>query len=130
MERAGKLLGTLKLTDKVPADELARAAWIAAVGKRLAQRATATTLVRDRLVVEVEDAIWQKQLFHLRHQILEKLKQVIGEDLIRDLEFRIAPPRRPLQPATRLNQSADEAEQIEDSVLRYVYKQARKKATA
>jgi hypothetical protein len=132
MERAGKSLAKLKLSDAISSEELAVAAWPAAVGKRIASHASAKSLVRDSLVIEVEDAIWQKQLFHLRFQILAKLAEVLGGGIIREVEFRITPPRRPPQPAQRLRESqpADEADRIPDAGMRIVYKQARKKASA
>lgn len=129
MERAGKSLSKLNIS----IDELACAAWPAAVGKRLALRTKAKSLVRGSLIVEVEDAVWQKQLFHLRIPILEKLTAVVGAGIIRDVEFRVAPPRRPPQPAQRLNELnpvADEADGIEDPGMRIVYKQSRRKASA
>lgn len=129
MERAGRSIGKLKLGDKAP-EELARSAWAGAVGKRIASHAIAVALVRDKLVVEVEDPIWQKQLFHLRFQILKRLHEISGDELIRDLEFRIALQRRPPQTATSAVHSGDEADQIDDPVLRMVYVQARKKASA
>lgn len=132
MERAGKSLARLKLSDAIPFEELARAAWPAAVGKRIASHAAAKSLVRHSLIVEVEDAIWQKQLFHLRLPILAKLTEILGGDIVRDVEFRIPTPRRPPQPAQRLAETkpADEADRIEDPGMRIVYKQARKKASA
>lgn len=133
MERAGKTLTKLRSPDGISSEALARAAWPVAVGKRLANRALAVGLVRDRLIVEVDDAIWQKQLFHLEGQILKRLREVIGDDLIRQIEFRISIARRPPQLATQAApavKSIDEADQIEDLVLRTVYKQARKKASA
>jgi len=129
MERAGKSLAKLNIS----ADELARAAWPAAVGKRLALRTRAASLVRGSLIVEVEDSVWQKQLFHLRIPILEKLCSVVGAGVIRDVEFRIVPPRRPPQPAQRLNElkpALDEADSIEDPGMRMIYKQSRRKASA
>jgi predicted nucleic acid-binding Zn ribbon protein len=132
MERAGKSLAKLKLSDAISQDDLARAAWPAAVGKRIAAHAAAKSLVRGSLIVEVEDGIWQKQLFYLRFQILAKLQEVLGAGVITDVEFRIATPRRPPQPALSLNnsKSADDADEISDPGMRMVYKQARKKATA
>src|SRR5450755_585149 len=97
MERAGRSLSKLIRSDKISTEELARAAWPVAVGKRLAAHAVAVGLVRDHLIVEVEDAIWQKQLFHLRHQILKRLRETIGDELIGGVEFRIAGQRRPPQ---------------------------------
>ena len=132
MERAGKSLAKLKVGDAISQDDLARAAWPAAVGKRIAVHAVAKSLVRGSLIVEVEDAIWQKQLFYLRFQILGKLSEVLGAGVIRDVEFRIATPRRPPQPAQSLDASRplDEADGICDPGMRIVYKQARKKASA
>lgn len=134
MERAGRSLSKLRLSDKISTDELARSSWAVAVGKRIAAHAVAVGLVRARLVVEVEDAVWQKQLFQLRHQILRRLKEVIGDDLIQDVEFRIAIERRPPQQAkarTSLTAGAsDEADRIEDPILRMVYRESRKKASA
>jgi predicted nucleic acid-binding Zn ribbon protein len=132
MERAGKSLTKLNLGDSVSREDLARAAWPAAVGKRIALHAVAKSLVRGSLIVEVDDAVWQQQLFHLRFSILAKLRETVGNGVIEDVEFRIATPRRPPQPARSLNQRqpADEADGISDPVLRIVYKQARKKASA
>ena len=122
----------MKLPDAVSHQDLACAAWTAVVGKRLARHAWPKALVRGNLIVETEDAIWQKQLFHLRFQIMPKLIDILGVGIVRDLEFRIATPRRPPQPAESLSprKSLDEADLIEDSIFRMVYKQARKKASA
>jgi len=132
MERAGKYLAKLKLPDAISQDDLARAAWPAAVGKRIAAHAAAKSLVRGSLIVEVEDGIWQKQLFYLRFQILAKLQEVLGAGVITDVEFRVATARRPPQPALSLSDSKpiDEADAISDPGMRIVYKQARKKASA
>ena len=132
MERAAKSFAKLKLDAAISPEELARAAWPAAVGRRIAVHAVAKSVVRGCLVVEVDDAVWQKQLFHLRVQILAKLRETVDEAIVNDIEFRIATPRRPPQPAQRLNQTKppDEADGIGDPVMRMLYKQARKKASA
>lgn len=132
MERVGRSLGKMKLPDAVSHQDLACAAWTAAVGKRLARHAWPKALVRGNLIVETEDAIWQKQLFHLRFQIMPKLIDILGAGIVRDLEFRIATPRRPPQQAESLSQqkSLDEADLIEEPIFRMVYKRARKKASA
>jgi hypothetical protein len=136
MERAGKILAKIKNSDTISPEELARAAWLVTVGKRIAAKASPKALVRGSLIVEVEDAIWQKQLFHLRFDILAKLTSVIGGGIVTGLEFRIATPRRPPQTAPSHSETAslDEADRIEDPVLRIIYKQARgiavKKAAA
>ena len=132
MEHAAKSFAKLKLDSAISQEDLARAAWPAAVGRRIAVHAAAKSVVRGRLIVEVDDAVWQKQLFHLRVQILAKLRETVDEGVINDIEFRIATPRRPPQSAQRLNQSQppDEADGIADPVMRILYKQARKKASA
>jgi predicted nucleic acid-binding Zn ribbon protein len=138
MERAGKSLAKLKLSDAISPEQLALAAWPAAVGERIAAHANAKALVRGRLVVEVEDAVWQKQLFHLSRAILDKLTELLGPEIVTDLEFRVAPAaqRRPPQSAQSHSESVsgDEADRIKDPVLRIVYKQSRaktvKRATA
>src|SRR5260370_9384738 len=101
MERAGKSLAKLKLSDAISTEQLAVAAWTAAVGKRLASHAQATTLVRGSLIVEAEDAIWQRQLFHLRLPILAKLADVLGGGIIQDIDIRLITPRRRPHPSQR-----------------------------
>jgi hypothetical protein len=130
MERAGKFLN--KLANTATPEELAIAAWKTVIGKRLIRYAWAKALVRGNLIVETEDAIWQKQLFHLRHQILRRLAAVLGDEIVHDVEFRIATPRRPPQAAETASTEAscDEADRIEDPVMRLIYKRARKKASA
>jgi hypothetical protein len=90
MERASKFIGSLKLSAKLPPEELAIAAWPVAVGKRIAFHSTARCLVRDKLVVEVDDGVWK----------------------------------------TDVALSTDDADSIRDPVLRQIYKEKRKKASA
>ena len=142
MERASHLIQNNKLSKKVFSEQdLTRAVWPAAVGKAIAGHTSRLTLVRTTLVVEVEDAIWQRQLFTLRRQILDRLHRVTGNsDLVQDLEFRIALKRRePQRAETRESPTVtdaqpglhyDEADSIQDAVLKKVYRLSRKKATA
>lgn len=138
MERAARLIKNNKLSKKVFSEEdLARAVWPAAVGKAIAAHTCRLTLVRATLVVEVEDAIWQKQLFGLRGQIVERLRRVTASDVVQEVEFRIASKRRQPQRAESRESSApqtsaayDEADSIQDAVLKKVYRLSRKKAIA
>jgi predicted nucleic acid-binding Zn ribbon protein len=138
MERAARLIKTNKLSKKVFSEEdLARAVWPAAVGKAIAAHTSRITLVRNTLVVEVEDTIWQKQLFGLRGQILDRLRSVTASEVVEDIEFRVAVKRRQPQraesresPATQTAAPYDEADSIQDAVLKKVYRLSRKKATA
>jgi predicted nucleic acid-binding Zn ribbon protein len=138
MERAGKALAKLKLSEAIAPDQLAFAAWTAAVGERIARHAWPKALVRGSLWVEAEDWVWQQHLFHLRFDILAKISELVGSGMVSALEFRTAdaPPRRPAQSATSHGDSVpgDEADSIEDPVMRILYKQSRsiavKKAAA
>lgn len=133
MERASRLIGKLSSGAVIDTDSLARAAWPLAVGKKIAARTRPARMVRARLIVEVEDRIWQKQLLALAPQILGNLERHLGKGAVEDLEFRVIPLRREPQRAAA-NQPAletlDEADQIADPVLRNLYKSARKKALA
>jgi len=132
LERAAALLSKLS-TKGLPLEDLARAAWPKAVGDRLGQRTRAIGLVRRRLVVEVEDAIWQRQLTGLQKHILQNLDQLLGPGQITELEFRIVIERRPVQreeaaaqPSTPPGASGDEAERIADPVFRRLYRKSRR----
>jgi len=130
MERAGRLIARLKLpAGSISPEEMARRAWPAAVGKRIAAKTRPASLAGRRLIVEVEDAVWQRQLAVLKRQILERLDEVIGSSVIGEIEFRVAVPRRPPQREEKAR-VADEADRIEDPVLRAIYRERRKRESA
>jgi hypothetical protein len=131
MERAGRVLGNLAISRREFTDEqIALAAWSVAVGKRLALRTNPVRLVRNRLVVEVEDAVWQRQLFALRYQIIPRIETAAGRRIVEELEFRVAIPRRQPERAETSRTPADEADGILDPTMRNIYKASRRKATA
>jgi hypothetical protein len=133
MERASKFIRGLGLPgDTLTPDELACAAWPIAVGKTVAAHTRAARLVRKKLIVEVEDHIWRLQLFTLSHQILANIAKSVGSNLVEDLEFKIVPRRREPARATRSTPTPllDEADHIEDPVMRGIYRAARKRALA
>jgi len=129
MERAGRLIGKLKLPkDLADPESRARTAWNVAAGKKIAEHTRVATLVRDKLVVEVEDQVWQRQLNTLRHFLLRNLRTILGESLINEIDFRPMPniPRRGVQRATA-NRSANG---IQDPVLDALYSQSKKSVGA
>jgi hypothetical protein len=137
MERAGRLIGKLGTArDALGADRLARAAWRAAVGVRIDARTRIAGLADDKLIVEVEDDVWRRNLHGLRRQILANLKDLLGEATPRGIEFRTGTPRRP--PAREESVAAkapvkavqDEADRIADPVLRRIFLASRRKASA
>jgi hypothetical protein len=133
MERASKLIGSLRIPgETIDHEKVACAVWAPSVGKKIARHTRAARVVRTRLIVEVEDAIWQRQLFTLTPQILGKLEQSLGHGVVEQLEFRIAPRRREPQRAASAMPApaADEASGIPDPVLRSIYRASRNKALA
>ncbi len=133
MERASRLLGKMKIPrETYCAEELARAAWPAAVGKKVAAHSHAAKLVRTSLVVEVEDEVWRMQLWALRHQILSNLAKQIGPEHVETIEFRVMPrrvgPQRAVAAAGRMMH--DESDRISDPGLRRIYRSAKTKALA
>ena len=141
MQRASTLLRGLRLPgEPIGSEELACGAWAGAVGKKIAAHTRALRMVRTRLIVEVEDAFWQRQLFALSGHILRNLEKHLGQGIVDDLEFRIIPRRR--EPQRALNSAPglaaiqnaaiqnDEADTIADPVLRSIYRASRLKAQA
>ncbi len=138
MERAARLIRESKGSrDLLGDDAWARAIWPTAVGKQVASHTSRVHLVRSTLVVEVEDSIWQRQLYPLTAQIVARIRKVSGSNLVEDIEFRVGVPRR--EPARSIIRDTlgtgaplfkDEADSIPDPVLKKVYRLSRKKATA
>src|SRR6266849_1682 len=131
MERASKVLGKLNLPEgTVTPEAVVCAAWAGAVGRKIAVHSRAVRLVRSHLIVEVEDAIWQRQLFVLRQQIQRKIVESVGAGIVEDIEFRVAPPRLGPIRAQHSTARTDEADGIADPVLRNIYRTARKRERA
>ena len=76
-------------------EEVAEAACIAAwkhiVGEGLVSHAVAVQLQNKKLVVVVEDNIWQRQLEQMRGQLLFRLNSLLGQTLVRFIELRVDP---------------------------------------
>jgi len=114
-------------------EELVRAAWRVAVGKKIAAHAKAARMVRNSLIVEVEDEVWRMQLYGLRAQIISNLARHIGKGHVEDLDFRVMPMRR--GPGLAVSAAGavrreDEADRIADPGLRRVYRIERTRAGA
>jgi predicted nucleic acid-binding Zn ribbon protein len=113
-------------------EELACAVWPQAVGEKIAAHTRAARMVRTRLVVEVEDVTWQRQLNALSRRIVWNLEQTLGKGMVEDLEFRVVPRRREPQRAAVAAPAlfSDESAAIADPVMRSIYRASRKKALA
>ena len=73
------------------AEAAALAAWKHVAGEGLRTHAVATRLEEGTLVVEVRDAIWQKQLATMRRQLIFRVNSTLGQPLVKDIELRINP---------------------------------------
>jgi predicted nucleic acid-binding Zn ribbon protein len=105
--------------------DLARGAWPQAVGKRIAAHARVVGFREGCLVVEVEDAVWLQHLRTLAAQLLGCLRRIAGNDVIARIEFRPGVPRREPQRSDHLRAAPDEADGIQDPILRRLYKASR-----
>ena len=118
----------------ISSEQVACKAWKKAVGPRLANRTTALKLVRDRLVIEVEDEIWRNNLYSLRPQILRNLEKALGPGIVGDISFEVRPrriePQRESRPAGVINggPDADSGLDIADPGLRRIYRMSRRRA--
>ena len=135
MERASKLIRQLTQSGAIiTPEQMALAVWPEAVGAKIAPYTRAAKLVRTRLVVEVPDATWQRQLFSLTHFIVRNLARAMGAGVVEDIEFRVMPRRREPERAMQASPAAgplfDDADAITDPVMREIYKRSRKRAQA
>src|SRR5882762_1496506 len=67
------------------------AAWKHAVGEGLSSHAVPLELQHKTLIVVVGDNIWKTQLEQMRGQLLFRLNSVVGQELVKSIEFRVDP---------------------------------------
>jgi predicted nucleic acid-binding Zn ribbon protein len=67
-----------------------QAAWSAALGERLAEVATPVSERSGTLTVECVDAVWAQELDLMQEQLLQRLREELGERAPEALRFRIA----------------------------------------
>jgi predicted nucleic acid-binding Zn ribbon protein len=122
MQRAGRLIAKMNLSpDVADLETRVRAAWPVAVGKKIARYTRATTLVRDSLIVEVEDYVWQQQLARLEHFLVRNLARELGEGAVKKIDFRPMPRRRAPQ---RAETARPNTEGIQDPILDLLYRES------
>jgi hypothetical protein len=78
-------------------------AWKHAVGDGLSGHAVPVGLQQHVLVVAVADNVWKKQMEHMRGQLLFRLNSVLGQALVKSIEFRIDSKKLELLRATEIN---------------------------
>lgn len=128
MERAGRLFGKLDLVPGAADRETrALAAWPVAAGIKIARHTRAASLVRNTLVVQVGDYVWQQQLSRLRDALLRNLVKELGEAVVTEIDFRPMPPRR--QPQQAVSARRANADNIDDPVLALLYLRSRERVS-
>ena len=134
MDQASRIIAQWTgVSDVISHERIACGSWKKAVGKKIALRTRAIKLVRNTLVVEVEDEVWRKNLWSLRYQILRNLQRAVGPEIVTAIELRVMPPRFGPQRETADLQNAvplDDADAIVDPGLRRIYKAARRREIA
>ena len=83
-----KALRQLPPTDDL-AEKLVLSVWQSAVGEALAKKTKPFRLYQSTLIVAVPSLMWKRELHHLQDEIVEKLCQVLGQKVVRALEFRV-----------------------------------------
>jgi predicted nucleic acid-binding Zn ribbon protein len=68
----------------------AQAAWSAALGERLAEVATPVSERAGTLTVECVDGVWAQELDLMQQQLLQRLREELGERAPKALRFRVA----------------------------------------
>ena len=137
MQRASQIIGGFSSAAKrvkdadalLDPEQIACASWARAVGKKIAQHTRPARLVRGRLIVEVEDAVWQRNLFTLTRFITSNLEKALGPGIVTGVEFRVVPPRREPQRA-ETSRPPDESDGIADPGMRRLYRVARQRESA
>jgi hypothetical protein len=61
--------------------------WTGALGARIASKATPVRLVRGELVVAVAEAVWRQELALLAPQIVARLNEAVGRDVVQRLRL-------------------------------------------
>ncbi len=65
--------------------------WSEAVGQTIAANAQPAAFKGDLLLVNVTSSPWLHQLQFLKKEIINKLNQNLGKNLINDIRFKIGP---------------------------------------
>ncbi len=66
-----------------------QAVWAEALGERLAEVATPVSERSGTLTVECTDGVWAQELDLMQEQLLERLREALGERAPQALKFRV-----------------------------------------
>ena len=77
--------------DPEVATAAAATAWRRVAGDGLRQHAVPIALKDGALTIAVADAVWQKQFASMRDQLIFKTNSILGQPLVKKIEFVIDP---------------------------------------
>jgi len=62
--------------------------WEDVVGERIAQMTKVTRILQGVLIVHVKTSTWRNELTLRKKEIIDKLNNVIGTDVVKDIKFQ------------------------------------------
>ena len=102
--------------DDLFAEDLIRSAWTHLAGRQLAARTRPLRIYRGRLVVEVPERSWARQLRRFEGALLDRVNRLLGERRVNDVEWHAnpaldgaAPPSPPRKPPVREKMRQEDA---------------------
>ncbi len=100
-------------------------AWPEVVGETIARRTQVVSLKFHTAVVKVAGAMWIQELNLMRAQILERLRERLGDDIVRELRFVKGTlgrrERSRLRPVPRAPRHAIQLPELKDPELRRTF---------
>jgi hypothetical protein len=78
-----------------------RQRWAEVVGDRLASRTRPEVLYQGRLKVVVANSTWLNELNFMRPEIIDRINEVMGQKMVRELLLKLGSPRPLGPPAPR-----------------------------
>jgi hypothetical protein len=63
--------------------------WQKAVGPQISVQTRPDRLKRNTLFIKVSSSVWMQQLHSLKQEIMEKINQTLGKELIKNIHFSI-----------------------------------------
>jgi len=85
-----RLLGTFRQSPSWDAEldlEVLQKLWPAVVGPKLASATSVTAVQGSRIVINVPDQIWRRQLIAMRPQLLSKLNELWTSPWIKEISI-------------------------------------------
>lgn len=62
--------------------------WLEIVGESVARHARVETIDKGKMYVSVESAVWRKELSLRREEILKKVNEYYGSEIVKELVLR------------------------------------------